>query len=70
MTAVLMQRDDAAAYALGAVTAPEREAFERLLLRDPALVHEVEQWREVVAMLAWAAPPVAPPHGLRARIVG
>jgi anti-sigma-K factor RskA len=69
VTAVLIQRDDAAAYALGAVSAPEREAFERLLQRDPALVLEVDTWREVVAMLAYTAPPVSPPSGLRDKIV-
>ncbi len=69
MTAPAM-RDDAAAYALGAMDAGERAAFEELLAGDVALGADVERFREVAALLAYAAPYVVPPAALRARVVG
>lgn len=62
-------RNDAAAFALGAVSSDERVAFERLLGREPALAQEVEAFARVAALLALAAPPVQPPPHLRARVV-
>ena len=60
---------DAAAFALGAVTANEHEAFEHLMQRDPALARQVDAYARVAAMLAFAAPRSEPPQGLRERIV-
>ena len=68
MTAPAMH-DDAAAYALGAMDAGERAAFEALLAADAALGGEVERFREVAALLAYAAPSVAPPAALRVRVI-
>lgn len=62
-------RADAAAYALGAMDDAELPAFERLLAREPSLGAEVEQYRQVAGMLAYAAPPVQPPASLRTRVV-
>ena len=64
----LVCREDAAAFALGAVNAEERVAFERLLGCEPALAHEVESFVRVAALLALAAPPVQPPPRLRDRV--
>ena len=62
-------RDDAAAYALGAMDAGDRAAFELLVERDAALGRDVEAYRRVAAMLAYAAPVVVPPAALRARVL-
>ena len=48
-------RDVAAAYALGALDAAERAAFERALGADAALQVEVDAYREVAGWLALAA---------------
>jgi anti-sigma-K factor RskA len=61
-------RDLAAAYALGALDAPEAKAFEELLARDAELAREVAEYREVAALLA-LAEPASPPDGLRARVL-
>jgi len=62
-------RDLAAAYALGALDAPEAKAFEELLARDAELAREVAEYREVAALLALAEPASSPPDGLRARVL-
>lgn len=69
MTA-LVHREDAAAYVLGAMRGVEAAAFERLLASDAALQREVCRLREATALLAWAAPGVAPPASLRERVMG
>ena len=66
----LVQRDDASAYVLGALDPGEREAFERLTRRDPAAAAEVAEFTRVAAMLAYAAPAVALPQDLRAKVLG
>jgi anti-sigma-K factor RskA len=60
---------DAAGHALGALGGEEQLAMERALAGSPALLREVEAFREVAALLALAAPSLAPPDGLRDRIV-
>lgn len=64
-------RDDAAAYALGALDADARRAFEVQLAGDPTGQEAVDAYREVAALLAFAAPPAAPPNAdaLRARVM-
>ena len=62
-------RDLAAAYALGALDAPEAKAFEELLARDAELAREVAEYREVAALLALAEPASSPTDGLRARVI-
>ncbi len=62
-------RDLAAAYALGALDAPEAKAFEELLARDAELAREVAEYREVAALLALAEPASSPTDGLRTRVI-
>lgn len=64
-------RDDAAAYALGALDAETAAAFETAMASDAALRGEVDAYREVAAMLALAVPAAQPRNaqGLRARIL-
>ncbi|MGQ0650013.1 MAG: hypothetical protein ACT4P7_20885 [Gemmatimonadaceae bacterium] len=64
-----LRPDEAAVFALGAVTPAERAAFERLMERDPSLIRVVEDLRRVAGLLAWAAPPADPPPALRGRIL-
>lgn len=61
--------DSAAAYALGAVDPADAAALDGLLASDPEFRREVERYREVVGLMAWAAPTVAAPAALRQRIV-
>lgn len=65
-------QDKAAQYAAGAMTAPEREAFEILLEAQPELRAVVEGLREVVTAvtLAGVGPVGAPPPALKARLLG
>ncbi len=52
-------RDLAAAYALGALSADEERVFEAHLAQDAATRQDVAEFREVVALLALAAPESA-----------
>lgn len=61
--------DLAAAYVLGALEPDEIEAFEKRLAEDPALQNEVRNQRELLGLLADAAPPMKAPPGLRERIL-
>lgn len=65
----LVPRDAAAAYALGALGPAEQEAFERLARRDAEVARDVAAYREVTALLAYAAPPAPPPAFLRDRVL-
>jgi anti-sigma-K factor RskA len=56
------------AYALDAVDEDERRAVEDYLKVNPRAVAEVQEHREVAAMLAWST--MAPPDGLWERIAG
>ncbi len=65
----LVQRGDASAWALGALDEREREAFERLLRRDAGAADEAAAYTQVAALLAYAAPEVALPEALRAKVL-
>lgn len=64
-------QDRAAQYAAGAMTAPEREAFEILLEAQPELRGLVNGLREVVTAVTLAdmRPAVSPPAALKARLL-
>lgn len=62
-------RELAAAYALDAVDATERPALDALMASDPAFRREVEAFREVGALMAFAAPAAAAPAALRDRVL-
>lgn len=68
-TAEHAQAELAAAYALDALDAPERSAFEAHLLGCPTCRAEVEAMREVAASLAYGAPAEVPPAELRERVL-
>jgi anti-sigma-K factor RskA len=60
----------AAAYALDALDADEREAFEARLAVDAELRREVAAYRDALAAVAGALPaPAVPPQALRERIL-
>lgn len=61
--------DLAPGYALGALDADERAAFEVHLTGCAECQAEVRAYEETAALLAHAAPHVAPPPALRARIL-
>lgn len=61
--------ETAAAYALDALDAAERAEFEALLARSSDAQRDLAELRDVVSLLAYAAPPAAPPASLRARIL-
>jgi anti-sigma-K factor RskA len=61
--------DAAAAYALGAVDPAEQPALDALFARDAEFRKEVERYREVAGLLAWAAPSTPAPDRLRDRIL-
>jgi anti-sigma-K factor RskA len=58
----------AAEYALGVLDGPERRAAEARMQVDPSFAAEVDAWSARLAPLAEAAPEVAPPQALWARI--
>src|SRR5438094_8181319 len=58
-----------AAYLLGALPPEEARAFERELARRPAAARLLAEWRLVVEALPLTIEEVAPPPGLRARIL-
>lgn len=62
-------RDLAALYALGALNATERAAFDAHLEVSRESVDEVLSLLPVARRLAWTVPPHEPPPGLRERIV-
>lgn len=61
--------EEATAYVLGALEDEERAAFEVALNDSAELQREVAELREVAGLIALAVRPVAPPSGLRERIV-
>lgn len=61
--------DLAAAYALDALDAEERRAFEAQMAVDPSLREEVDSYREVMGLLADAVPPRTAPASLRDRVM-
>lgn len=60
--------DLAPAYALGALSPEEAQAFERELARSRDLQRELAEYREVCALLA-SAGGVAPPPALKTRLM-
>jgi anti-sigma-K factor RskA len=62
-------REQMAAYALGALDADACLEVERAIAGSPGLGAELDAWREVGALLAYAAEPRAVPAGLRERVV-
>ncbi|MEO6446202.1 MAG: anti-sigma factor [Gemmatimonadaceae bacterium] len=63
------ERDDLVAYALGALDAEARRTVEARLGASPEVARDVHEFEEVAALLAYAAPAVAVPAGLRERIL-
>jgi len=59
----------ASAFALGALDASDKEAFNVRLESDPALQQLVAFYERVLGDLATVVPRQAPPSGLRARIL-
>ena len=62
-------QETAAAYALDALDAPERAEFESMLASSAEAQQDVAELREVVSLLAYAAPAATPPASLRARVL-
>ena len=62
--------DDAAAYALDALDAPELERFEEHLATCESCQQEVAELQDVVSGLAMAEPAPLPPSSLRASVLG
>lgn len=58
-----------AGYALGNLCPEEAEEFRRLLAENPEVIREVDQLQEVLGLLPYALPEVAPPQHLRSAIV-
>ncbi|MGQ0648187.1 MAG: anti-sigma factor [Gemmatimonadaceae bacterium] len=63
------QMDSAAAYALGAVDPDERAALDALMEQSPEFRLEVERYRHLVGLMAYAARVVPAPETLRQRIL-
>ena len=61
--------ESAAAYALGALDADERQAFEAHLATCPKCAAELAELRRVTTGLAMSADRVAPPTDLKARTI-
>jgi anti-sigma-K factor RskA len=61
--------DSAGAYVLGAMTASEREQFERHLATCPTCREDVDELRPAAEALPMASPPVLPPQALKDRIM-
>lgn len=61
--------ESAVAYALDALGGEDRRVFESHLAGCVACRREVQSLREVAGLLAQAAPTVAPPPGLRDRVL-
>jgi len=61
--------EHAAPYALGALEEPDRSAFEAHLAGCDVCASEVRELSDVAGLLALGGPPVAPPAGLRERVL-
>jgi anti-sigma-K factor RskA len=62
-------QDLAAAYALGALSADEARGFEAFLATSPEARREVEEYREVAALLALSGSDATPGDALRERVL-
>ncbi|WP_298817058.1 anti-sigma factor domain-containing protein [Chloroflexus sp.] len=58
-----------AAAALGSLDPADLAALDQLLTSSPAARAELQQLRETVALLPYAAPPVSPPQRVRAQLM-
>ncbi len=58
-----------AGYVLGNLCSEEAEEFRKLLIQKPQLITEINQLQEVLELLPYALPEVAPPPHLRSAIV-
>ncbi|MDN5272493.1 anti-sigma factor [Chloroflexus sp. MS-CIW-1] len=58
-----------AAAALGSLDPTDLAALEQVLARSPTARSELDQLREVVALLPYAAPPITPPAHVRASLM-
>lgn len=58
-----------AGYVLGNLTPEEAEEFRQLLTEHPELAEEVHRLQEVLEVLPYALPEVAPPLHLRSAIL-
>lgn len=63
------QQELASLYALGALTAAEKQEFESALRSLPELRQLVRQLQSTTEALAKSVPPVAPPPELRTRVL-
>jgi anti-sigma-K factor RskA len=64
-----MWQESAAAYALDALDFKERDEFEALLAQSIDAQRDVAELKEVVSLLAFAAPAATPPASLRDRVL-
>jgi hypothetical protein len=62
-------RDLLPLYAVGAVDDAERRAVEAAIAADPALAAELASYEDAASLIASAAPAVAPPKYLKARLM-
>lgn len=58
-----------AGYVLGDLCSEEAEEFIKLLTENPEVIQEVNQLQEVLGLIPYALPEVAPPQHLRSAIV-
>ena len=64
----MTDKDRAADYVMGTLSAEERAEVERAAARDPALAHEIDALSAQLSPLLLDAPEVEPPAGLFDRI--
>lgn len=64
-----MWQESAAAYALDVLDGRERDEFEALLAHSAEAQRDVAELKEVVSLLAYAAPAATPPASLRDRVL-
>jgi putative transcriptional regulator len=62
-------RDLLPLYAVGAVDDGERRAVESAIASDPALAAELASYQDAASLVGSAAPAVAPPKYLKARLM-
>lgn len=58
-----------AGYVLGDLCSEEAEEFIKLLTENPEIIQEVNRLQEVLGLIPYALPEVAPPQHLRSAIV-
>ena len=63
------QQEQASLYAVGALPAAEREAFETALKTDVELQRSVHQLQRATDLFAMSSPPVPPPVALRDKVL-